>query len=65
MRCPGKAQWLLLLAHGAGAGMEHAFMESISVALFELDIATFRYQFPYRERGKRFSGLPEDPIGNS
>ncbi len=29
-------------------------MESISAALFELDIATFRYQFPYRERGKRF-----------
>ena len=51
---PEKAQWLLLLAHGAGAGMEHAFMESITAALFEVDIATFRYQFPYRERGKRF-----------
>jgi len=51
---PEKAKWLLLLAHGAGAGMKHAFMESISVALFELDIATFRYRFPYRERGKRF-----------
>ena len=54
MRRPDKAQWLLLLAHGAGAGMEHAFMESISAVLFELDIATFRYQFPYRERSKRF-----------
>ncbi|HUE96039.1 MAG TPA: alpha/beta family hydrolase [Longimicrobiaceae bacterium] len=38
-----------LFGHGAGAGMEHAFMESAAAALAEHGIATFRYNFPYRE----------------
>ena len=44
--------------------MEHAFMEAISAALFELDIATLRYQFPYRERGKRFPDSQKILPGN-
>lgn len=42
-----------LLAHGAGAGMRHRFMESIAQALAERGIATLRYQFPYVEAGTR------------
>jgi predicted alpha/beta-hydrolase family hydrolase len=44
---------LYVLAHGAGAGMRHSFMESISSALLERRIATLRYQFPYMERGSK------------
>ena len=50
---PSKARALFVLAHGAGADMRHTFMESLSEFLFERDIATFRYQFPYKEAAKR------------
>src|SRR5213596_2960842 len=49
MRPPG-ARWLYVLAHGAGAGMHHPFLETIARALAERDVATLRYQFPYMER---------------
>jgi uncharacterized protein len=52
LRPPG-ARWLLLLGHGAGAGMRHRFMEDMSRALAEVGIATFRYQFPYMEARSR------------
>jgi predicted alpha/beta-hydrolase family hydrolase len=46
--------WLLyILAHGAGAGMRHGFLESISAALASRGVATLRYQFPYMEAGSR------------
>jgi uncharacterized protein len=46
--------WLVyILAHGAGAGMRHRFLESASAALAERGIATLRYQFPYMEAGRR------------
>ncbi len=50
---PLGADCLLVLAHGAGAGMRHPFMEALSVRLAHLRIATFRYQFPYTEQGRR------------
>lgn len=43
---------LLVLGHGAGAGMRHATMEAIAASLAEAGVATFRYQFPYMERGR-------------
>ena len=52
-RCPRGATALLVFAHGAGAGMRHAFMEAAAEALAERGIATLRYQFPYMEAGKR------------
>jgi predicted alpha/beta-hydrolase family hydrolase len=56
-RPPGA--WLLyVLAHGAGAGMRHRFLESISEALAGRGVATLRYQFPYMERGSR---RPDSP----
>ena len=51
-RPPG-ARALLALAHGAGAGMRHAFLEAITARLAERDLAVLRYQFPYTEQGKR------------
>ncbi|MCZ6464491.1 MAG: alpha/beta hydrolase [Proteobacteria bacterium] len=50
---PSDAEWLLVFAHGAGADMRHAFMESVSERLAARRIATFRYQFPYTERRRR------------
>ena len=48
---PQRATVLLVLAHGAGAGMCHHFMENLAIKLAAHGIATFRYQFPYMEKG--------------
>ena len=46
--------WLLyVLAHGAGAGMRHRFMDAIALALAARRIATLRYEFPYMAGGAR------------
>ena len=50
---PAKARACFVFAHGAGAGMTHAFMESAAAGLCERGIATLRYQFPYMEKGSR------------
>jgi uncharacterized protein len=50
---PHLASACYVLAHGAGAGMDHAFMSAAALELKELGIATLRFQFPYVERGSR------------
>jgi predicted alpha/beta-hydrolase family hydrolase len=50
---PQGARALLVFAHGAGAGMRHAFMQAVSERLAAVGIATYRYQFPYMEAGSR------------
>jgi predicted alpha/beta-hydrolase family hydrolase len=50
---PAAARAYLLLAHGAGAGMRHAFMVAIAEALAARGIATLRFQFPWMQRGER------------
>jgi predicted alpha/beta-hydrolase family hydrolase len=50
---PGGAKAVLALAHGAGAGMRHKFMEAIAEKLAVLGVATLRYQFPYMEKGSK------------
>lgn len=50
---PARTRALYVLAHGAGAGMRHAFMEAMAQRLAGRGIATLRYQFPYAERGGR------------
>jgi hypothetical protein len=55
---PPDAKALLVLAHGAGAGMRHPFMEKIAQALAERGVATFRYEFAYMERR---AGRPDPP----
>src|SRR5438445_6568915 len=47
---PPDARCLYVLAHGAGAGMRHPFLETIARALATREVATLRYQFPYMER---------------
>ena len=50
---PPDCHALCVLGHGAGAGMRHRFMDGIAGALSSHGIATFRYQFPFTEAGKR------------
>jgi uncharacterized protein len=50
---PSDATACYVLAHGAGAGMNHAFLASVSEGLAARRIATLRYQFPYMERGSK------------
>ncbi len=50
---PEHASWLLVLGHGAGVGMRHAFMEGMAGRLATHGIASFRYQLPYMEKGSR------------
>jgi uncharacterized protein len=55
---PKNPRWLLVLAHGAGAGMTHPFMENLSNELTAVGVATLRYQFPYMEQHRR---APDSP----
>jgi uncharacterized protein len=50
---PANARALYVLAHGAGAGMRHPFLERVAERLGDQAIATLRYQFPYMERRAR------------
>lgn len=56
---PAGARAMLVLGHGAGAGMRHAWMEAMARELAEVGVATLRYQFPYMERQPR--GKPDSP----
>ena len=50
---PPQARACYVFAHGAGAGMVHASMETIAAGLGERGIATLRYQFPYMEKASK------------
>jgi len=55
---PQSARWMLVLGHGAGAGMTHPFLEKLAAELAKVEIATLRYQFPYMEERRR---VPDKP----
>jgi predicted alpha/beta-hydrolase family hydrolase len=55
---PKRATACYVVAHGAGAGMEHPFMAAVANGLFERQIATLRYQFPYMEKGSKRPDRP-------
>lgn len=50
---PGNAEACHVFAHGAGAGMSHAFMAAIASGLADRGVATLRFQFPYMEQGSK------------
>jgi predicted alpha/beta-hydrolase family hydrolase len=56
---PAKATACYVLAHGAGAGMTHAFMAKVATELAARGIATLRYQFPYMEKGSKRPDAPK------
>jgi predicted alpha/beta-hydrolase family hydrolase len=55
---PPQARACYVFAHGAGAGMTHASMQTVAVGLGARGIATLRYQFPYMEKGSKRPDAP-------
>ncbi|WP_249152336.1 alpha/beta family hydrolase [Bradyrhizobium liaoningense] len=55
---PANPRACYVLAHGAGAGMRHSFMEKAAAGLAARGIATLRYNFPYMEKKQ---GRPDTP----
>jgi predicted alpha/beta-hydrolase family hydrolase len=58
LQLPSTASACFVLAHGAGAGMEHASMAVVAEELAARSIATLRFQFPYMERRSRRPDAP-------
>ena len=46
------ARAVLVLAHGAGADLKHRTMSAIAAALANVNIATLRCNFPFKEHGR-------------
>jgi uncharacterized protein len=51
---PGSPAATVVVAHGAGAGMDHPFLTGFTGALNDAGTATWRFNFPYAEAGKKF-----------
>ncbi|TFD75287.1 dienelactone hydrolase [Cryobacterium sp. Sr8] len=51
---PAGAVSTLVVAPGAGAGFDHPFLVGFTQALNDQGVATLRFNFPYREAGRRF-----------
>jgi len=50
---PADTRCLLVLAHGAGAGIRHSFMEEMAEELAGAGVATLRFNFPYMEQRRK------------
>ncbi|MFF2347113.1 alpha/beta family hydrolase [Pseudarthrobacter sp. NPDC058119] len=59
---PANPTATVVVAHGAGAGMEHPFLRGFTDALNSLGLATLRFNFPYREAGRKFPDRPPAAI---
>ena len=55
---PEDATAAVVVAHGAGAGMDHPFLTGFTAALNDGGAATLRFNFPYREAGRKFPDRP-------
>jgi predicted alpha/beta-hydrolase family hydrolase len=59
LQAPPAARAAYVLAHGAGAGMNHPFMTAVAAELALRGIASLRYQFPFLERGGKRPDPPD------
>ena len=59
LEAPERARACYVLAHGAGAGMNHPFMSAVAKGLATRGIATLRYQFPYMDKGSKRPDPPK------
>ena len=55
---PSSPKACYVLAHGAGAGMNHPFLSAVAHGLAERHCATLRYQFPFVENGSKRPDAP-------
>jgi predicted alpha/beta-hydrolase family hydrolase len=49
---PKQANCTLVLAHGAGAGMDSPFMQAFATGLGKLGLRVVRFEFPYMEKSR-------------
>jgi predicted alpha/beta-hydrolase family hydrolase len=56
------AKGILILSHGAGAGMHHPFMAELAKELSDLGLNVVRFNFPYMEQGRKSPGSPKANI---
>ena len=56
---PANAEACYVFAHGAGAGMNHAFIAAMARGLAQRGVATLRFQFPSMEQGSRRPDPPK------
>ena len=52
----------LIIAHGAGAGMDHPFMKELAYEISIRGVTTIRFNFPYMEQGRKSPGSPKSNI---
>ncbi|PZC44808.1 MAG: hypothetical protein DK306_001701 [Chloroflexi bacterium] len=57
---PARATTTLVLAHGAGAPMDHPFMQAVATGLAAAGIHVLRFEFPYMQR-RRAEGVRPGP----
>lgn len=57
-----KSKAILIIAHGAGAGMHHSFMQALSDETTALGMTAVRFNFPYMEQGRKSPGSPKSNI---
>ncbi|MET0954979.1 MAG: alpha/beta family hydrolase [Cryobacterium sp.] len=50
---PAHAVGMVVVAPGAGSSFDHPFLVGFTQALHEADLGTLRFNFPYREAGRR------------
>lgn len=55
---PAQPSACYVFAHGAGAGMQHAFMAALAERLAARGVAVLRFQFPFMEQGSRRPDTP-------
>ena len=54
----GGAEAVAVLAHGAGAGMDHPFMAGAAEGLVDGGVSAMRFNFPFVEQGRRSPDRP-------
>ncbi|MRG59434.1 dienelactone hydrolase [Agromyces sp. CFH 90414] len=59
---PDDALATIVVAHGAGSGLEHPSVAGFTRAMHALGFATMRFNFPYREQGRRMPGRPASAV---
>lgn len=59
---PADARATIVLAHGAGAGMEHPFLQSVALGLAAHGFAVVRFEFPYQHAARTGPRHGPDPM---
>jgi predicted alpha/beta-hydrolase family hydrolase len=60
---PGHAVATIVVAPGAGSSFDHPFLVGFTRALHDAGVSTLRFNFPYREAGRRLPDRAPTAIG--